>query len=62
MQNITISNISSAEELKQLMNSNAYDSELLYKRAIELNCQNEQFFIEWQDRLNAVSITKIEDA
>jgi superfamily I DNA/RNA helicase len=62
MQNTNISGITSISELESLMKDNACDAESLYKKAIELKCQNEQFFLDWQDCLNAVSITKLEDA
>lgn len=33
----------------------------IYRRAIELNMQNEQEFMTWQDELNAVTFVHTED-
>ena len=50
-------------ELKILLDNNAKEAEELkdYIRSIDKNLFNDQFVIDWQDRLNAVSITDKED-
>ena len=47
--------------LKIKMEQNATDAEEIYKESIELSIMNEQFFMDWQDRLNKVSYVNIED-
>lgn len=50
-------------ELKILLENNAKEAEELknYIRSIDKNLFNDQVVINWQDRLNAVSITDKED-
>jgi hypothetical protein len=50
-------------ELKILLEYNAKEAEELknYIRSIDKNLFNKQFIMDWQDRLNAVSITDKED-
>lgn len=50
-------------ELNELLNKNAKEAEELknYIRSIDKNLFNRQFVMDWQDRLNAVSITDKED-
>ena len=50
-------------ELKILLENNAKEAEELknYIRSIDKNLFNNQVVINWQDRLNAVSITDKED-
>ena len=50
-------------ELKILLENNAKEAEELkdYIRSIDKNLFNDQIVINWQDRLNAVSITDKED-
>ena len=38
------------------MNANAKEAEALKKEAVEIGAENEQEFINWQDRLNVVSM------
>ena len=38
------------------MNANAKEAEALKQEAVELGAENEQEFINWQDRLNVVSM------
>ena len=53
--------IGSIEDLKQAMEAHAADADALYKKAVVFNVFNEQFFLDWQDRLNYVSYTHEED-
>ena len=50
-------------KLEELLNKNAKEAEDLknYIRSVDKNLFNNQFVIDWQDRLNAVSITDKED-
>ena len=49
--------------LKEKLNNNASESELYYNMIAhnDKSLFNEQFVIDWQDRLNKVSITQKED-
>ena len=38
------------------MDANAKEAEALKKEAVEIGAENEQEFINWQDRLNVVSM------
>lgn len=38
------------------MDTNAKEAEALKKEAVEIGAENEQEFINWQDRLNVVSM------
>lgn len=51
------------KDLKLLLEDNAKEAENLKEiiRNKDKNLFNEQFVIDWQDRLNAVSITDEED-
>ena len=51
------------KNLKILLEDNAKEAENLKKiiRNKDKNLFNEQFVMDWQDRLNAVSITEEED-
>lgn len=44
------------------MQQNLNDARRIYDEAVALKLQNTQEFLNWQDGLNAVSITKDEDA
>lgn len=54
--------------LKEALEYNAHQAEDLYKllrdesKSSDKNYFNEQYVIDWQDRLNKVSITQLEDA
>lgn len=48
--------IKTQEELFEALLENAEQSEALYEKSLELGIKNTQEFINWQDRLNAVSI------
>ena len=48
--------IKTQEELFEALLENAEESEALYEKSLELGIKNTQEFINWQDRLNAVSI------
>ena len=48
--------ISSIGELNQLLDENASQAEALYEKSLEFRIENTQEFINWQDRLNRVSI------
>ena len=57
----SVSNIQSIDDLKQAMKIHSADAQVLYDKAIELHCQNEQFFMDWQDSINVVSYVHEED-
>ena len=63
MQNTQKSSLSiqSIDDLKQAMKTHAADAQVIYDKAIELHCQNEQFFMDWQDSINAVSYVNEQD-
>ena len=52
--NIEVS--STIDELKVSLTANADEAETLLKKSLDLNAENTQEFINWQDRLNAVSM------
>ena len=43
-------------DLYARMTANAAEAEVLKKEAVEMGVENEQEFIDWQDRLNVVSL------
>ena len=43
-------------DLYARMTANAAEAEALKKEAVEMGVENEQEFIDWQDRLNVVSL------
>lgn len=49
------------EDIEKSMISNAECAEHLYEVAIQEKLTNEQFFLNWQDRLNKVSLLPEED-
>ena len=51
-----VQTIKTQEELFEALLENAEKSEALYEKSLELGIKNTQEFINWQDRLNAVSI------
>ena len=57
----TLATDSCKEVLKDEMQHNAAEAEAIYRKAIDCGCQNEQFFMDWQDRLNQVSFVHEED-
>lgn len=44
-------------ELKQVCKEQVVNAQLILELAKELELTNEQFFIEWQDSLNKVSVS-----
>ena len=44
-------------ELKQVCKEQAINAQLILEVAKKLELTNEQFFIEWQDSLNKVSVS-----
>ena len=51
-----IDEISSIAELNKHLEANAWEAEQLYQKSLQFGIKNSQEFINWQDRLNAVSI------
>ena len=51
-----VEDISTIDELNVSLTANADEAEALLKKSIDLNAENTQEFIDWQDRLNAVSM------
>lgn len=51
-----VETIKSQEELFNALLENAEESEALYDKSINFGIKNTQEFINWQDRLNKVSI------
>lgn len=51
-----VETIKTQEELFKALLENAKESEALYEKSLELGIKNTQEFINWQDRLNAVSL------
>ena len=49
-------NITSIASLEEVMKQNLNDCQALYEKAIKFNVINEQFFINWQDELNRLSM------
>ena len=52
----SIEEITSVAELNEHLEANAEDAEKLYQKSLAFGIKNSQEFINWQDRLNAVSI------
>ena len=48
--------ITSIASLETAMKQNIDDCQVLYDKAIKYNVINEQFFINWQDELNRLSM------
>lgn len=44
------------EELKALLKENIRNANMIVKTAEELEVTNEQFFLDWEDELNRISI------
>lgn len=53
--------IQSIDDLKQAMKIHSADAQAIYDKSIEMHCQNEQFFMDWQDSINVVSYVHEED-
>ena len=51
-----IEDISTLDELNVSLSANADEAEALLKKSLDLQAENTQEFINWQDRLNAVSM------
>ena len=49
-------NITSIASLEEAMKQNLNVCQALYEKAIKFNVINEQFFINWQDELNRLSM------
>ena len=56
-----VQTIKTPEELFEALLDNAEESEALYEKSLELGIKNTQEFINWQDRLNKVSILPPDD-
>ena len=56
-----VQTIKTPEELFEALLENAEQSEALYEKSLELGIKNTQEFINWQDRLNKVSILPPDD-
>lgn len=53
--------ITSIASLETAMKQNIKDCQVLYSKAIKYNVINEQFFINWQDELNRLSLQPEEE-
>ena len=51
-----VETIKTQEELFKALVENAEESEALYDKSLKFGIKNTQEFINWQDRLNEVSI------
>ena len=51
-----IEDISTLDELNVSLIANADEAEALLKKSLDLHAENTQEFINWQDRLNTVSM------
>ena len=56
-----LEDITSIASLEEAMKQNLTDCQALYDKAIKYNVINEQFFINWQDELNRLSIQPEEE-
>jgi hypothetical protein len=56
-----VQTIKTQEELFEALLENAEESEALYEKSLELGIKNTQEFINWQDRLNKVSLLPPDD-
>ena len=59
--NETVATLSCEETLRNAMLRNVAEAEEIYKAAIEGGFQHEQFFMDWQDKLNRVTFVHEED-
>ena len=53
--------IESIDALKERMEKHNEETISLYKSAVALGAQNEQFFMDWQDLMNKYSQVQVED-
>ena len=53
--------IESIDALKERMEKHNEETIRLYKSAVALGAQNEQFFMDWQDLMNKYSQVQVED-
>ena len=53
--------IESIDALKECMEKHNEETICLYKSAVALGAQNEQFFMDWQDLMNKYSQVQVED-
>ena len=53
--------IESIDVLKERMEKHNEETRCLYKSAVALGAQNEQFFMDWQDLMNKYSQVQVED-
>ena len=53
--------IESIDALKERMEKHNEETICLYKLAVALGAQNEQFFMDWQDLMNKYSQVQVED-
>ena len=53
--------IESIYALKERMEKHNEETICLYKSAVALGAQNEQFFMDWQDLMNKYSQVQVED-
>ena len=53
--------IESIDALKERMEKHKEETICLYKSAVALGSQNEQFFMDWQDLMNKYSQVQVED-
>jgi hypothetical protein len=51
-----IEKIQTPDELNAQLDANATEAELLKEKSVAMAVENTQEFINWQDRLNAVSL------
>jgi hypothetical protein len=56
-----LEDITSIASLEEAMKQNLTDCQALYDKAIKYNVINEQFFIDWQDELNRLSMQPEEE-
>ena len=56
-----LEDITSIASLEEAMKQNLTDCQALYDKAIKYNVINEQFFINWQDELNRLSMQPEEE-
>ena len=53
--------IESIDALKERMEKHNEETICLYKSAVALGAQNDQFFMDWQDLMNKYSQVQVED-
>ena len=56
-----LEDITSIASLEEAMKQNLTECQALYDKAIKYNVINEQFFINWQDELNRLSMQPEEE-